>query len=132
MELKITEFFNDFKNGNDDTTNYQNSIANSGMKNIGEITWNNAKESTTHFVTEENKQEVIDYFDAFGAWDDLAEWPTSELNGLLIQDIVSNIQDLEELCEWDWNQYEIDSQAGQISGMIFKGTDDQVYFYVGV
>jgi hypothetical protein len=129
MELKITDFFNNFKNGNDDTTNYQNSIAVSGMKDIGKITWDNAKSSPIHFVTEENKQEVIDYFDAFGAWDDLAEWPVKELNALLIQDIVSNIQDLEQLCEWDWDQYEIDSQAGQISGMIFQ-SDNDVYMMV--
>ena len=33
--------------------------------------------------------------------------------------------------EPDWNQYQKDSEAGRISGRIFKGSDAQVYYYVG-
>lgn len=91
MEINITDFV---KNANTET--YCNSIVNSGLKNIGEITWNNAKTETKYsYVTEDNKNKFIAYFDEFGCWDDLEIWSISELNGLFIQFISGDLQEYE-------------------------------------
>ena len=68
---------------------------------------------------------VHDYLNEFGAWDDLEEWTNKELNGLIVQVIVSNIQDKEGIT---WEEYEKRAQDGSISGEIFSGVDDNVYF----
>jgi hypothetical protein len=115
MEIAITDFIK-----NEDLTNYCNSIANSGLQNIGEITWNNAKnQSDFIFVTEENKDKFIEYFDKFGAWDDLETWSLIELNGLFIQ-FVSG----------DWDEYEFYKKENDLEsgpGNIYE-SGEQIYF----
>ena len=87
LEIDITEFVN-----NEDTTEYCNSIANSGLTNIGQITWNNAKNCNFQFVTEENKNEFLNYFLEFGAWEIEELNSIDMLNSLFIQYISGDIQ----------------------------------------
>ena len=113
-EIKITDFVN-----NADTRVYSNSIANSGMQDIGKVTWNNAKKSEFSFINKSNKQDCIDFFKEYGAWDDLDKWPIKELNALFIQ-MVSG--DLNEMDAFD--SYEEYEASEQVSHNIFKSGDD--------
>lgn len=128
-ELDITEFFNTVT-----PEQFSNSIANSGLDNIGSITWNNAREEAQEnpLFSECNRKAVIKFFDGFGAWDDLEEWPIEDLNALLIQMISGDIQEgLEESEPWNWIDYENQSEMGIVSGRLFQGSDGRVYYYIG-
>jgi len=123
MELDITDFFN-----TEEPQQYSASVAEIG-NNAGKVTWDNALECSRNFVTEENKAEFISFFDGFGAWDDLEDWPINELNALVIQYISGDIREFED-CD-GWEDYEDQSEAGRVSGRIHKGDDNRIYFYVG-
>ena len=112
MEMNITEMWNAFESCMDDTHNYQDSVANSGMDNIGEITWNNAKCSPYQLVTDENRQEIIDFLDDYGAWDDLHEWDTPTLNALMVQFVTSWIDERHDF--ESWNDYDADENVCHI------------------
>jgi len=89
MEINITDFIL-----NSDKKSYSNSIANSGLDNIGAITWDNAKNETKYnYVTEVNKDSFIKYFDMFSAWEDFETWPINELNGLFLQFISGDYEE---------------------------------------
>jgi hypothetical protein len=130
MELKITEMFNNYSEYRDNPHNYQNSIANSGLKNIAQVTWNNAKENNQGylFVTDENRDEFISYYRGFGAWDDLDEWDNNRLNALTIQEVTAEILEFER-CD-GWEDYEEEAEKGQVSGRLFPHEKD-VYIYIG-
>ena len=130
MELDISEIFNAFETGEDCSREYQNSVAKSGCADIGTITWDNALESDYVLVTEENRQEVIEHFAEYGAWDNLESWPMNELNALLLQEVTSEYQDFER-CSNDWEEYQAESESGSVSGRLFEA-DGKVYFYIGI
>jgi len=121
MEINVTKFVK-----RADAALYSNSIAKSGLNNIGQITWNKAKTSKYSFVTEENRQVFIDYFDEYGAWDDLEDWPINELNGLFIQELSSQLNELEM-----FDTYEEFEESDQVQHNIFKTDENEYYFYVG-
>ena len=131
MELNITEFFN-----NGDHWHNCNSVANLGQ-NAGKITWENAKQETIdfNFITNETRQVIIDHFKEYGAWDDLDTWDDLELNTLLLQDISGHINDASFcICDdgvFDWEVYETECENGTLSGLLFLGDDNQVYYYLG-
>ena len=64
-------------------------------------------------LTDSNRQEVINHFAEYGAWDDLDSWDNNRLNALLIQDISA------ELKETD-------------SARISLGDDSEYYYYLGL
>jgi len=130
FDLDITELFNAIESGDDRVTTYCDSVANSERPNIAEITWNNAKASPYQLLTPENKQDVIDHFKDYGAWDDLDEWGDTDLNGLLVQEVVSNMSDYLHEDDWGWAEYEKQAEAGQLSGRLFTH-EGKVYFSVG-
>lgn len=118
MEIKITEFMK-----NENSYEFSNSIANSGNQTIGKETWGNAKNCDYEFVTEENRNEFLDYFLDFGAWEKEEIDSILELNSLFIQYISGDIQQYEYEEE---NKIPDDSRESNI----FKsGTD--FYFYLG-
>jgi len=121
MEIEITQFIS-----KEEPKNYSNSIHNSGLQNIGEITWDNAKKANHSFVTKDNRQIFIDYFNEFGAWDDLDQWPLIELNALFVQMISGDIQEMES-----YDSFEEYEKSDQTSSSIFKTTDNKYFFYVG-
>ena len=118
-EIDVTDFYN-----NEDPLNYSNSIANSGLQNISEITWNNAKKSPHNFVNKKNRQTFIDYFKEFGAWDDLAEWGNNELNALFIQEISQYIN--EKKCFDTWEEYERSEQV--LHNLFYVESEKKIYF----
>lgn len=111
---------------------YSDSVFNSGMQNIGRITWNNAVNCDLNFVSEDNKEEFIDYFAEFGAWslDEIKAWSLDELNGLFIQLVSGDMQtylDAESKGIEAFNHYQ-ETQGGHL----YKADDDQFYYYVGM
>lgn len=129
MEINITEFFN-----NECPSDYSASRAEIG-NNAGQDTWQAAQECDYNFMTDATRDNVREHFASFGAWseDEIASWSDSELNALLIQDISSNMRDflggfgVMADC-WDWDTYENDDT---VSHRLFKGEDDEIYFYIG-
>jgi len=113
-EFDVTPLFNDKL----DAYTLSNSVANLG-DNARRITWENALEAATDFplVTDDNRDEVIDWLKDFGAWDqgDLLQWDTQSLSALVWQsaagdfndnwaDYVAdyNETDFEDFDEYDW------------------------------
>ncbi len=91
MEIDITEFY--YK---EETLKYSNSIANSGLSNIGTITWGNAlvvaKSPEYQFINEDNKEIARQYFTNLGMGD-LENSTAIELNATFIQWISSEINE---------------------------------------
>jgi hypothetical protein len=88
---------------NYDLTDFSNSVANSGLKNIANITWNNALEAILDGYKSKDKlqmiitstvtrRQVISYFREFGAWDysELNSMSNIELSALTLQYIAGN------------------------------------------
>lgn len=132
MEINITKFFNESS-----PFDYSASRAELGQ-NAGLITWNHAKEDSQEYNLL-NTAEKRDYFKThirgFGAWDDdeINAWNNDELNALFMQIISGDIREsnLQESNN-DWEEYQAMSEAGQISGNLFKGTDEEIYYILGL
>lgn len=135
MEIDITQFFKDAA-----PRDYSASQMELG-RDAGKITWGHAMEDAGEYNfldTEEKLAEARDYFKGFGAWDEeeIAAWTPQELNALVIQEISAAMReagwdDGNLDGELDWEEYQRMSEAGQVSGRIFKGDDDTIYFYLG-
>lgn len=105
----------------------------------GKLTWNASKEAAQSIPlldTDEKKEAFRSFVGESGGWDDeeIAAWNDMELNALCLQWIAGDIREAfgdEEPSEWDWEQYEQDCQAGQVSSRLFKGMDGKVYFSIG-
>ncbi len=95
------------------------SVAESGLSNIGQITWNNTLEETElNYVNQENKEEFLQYFLSFGAWEKEEIDSIEELNALAIQEIAHRIREFEN---YDClKEYKKDEMEGSIMGGIFK------------
>ena len=119
MEIKVTNI----KKLNCRT--FSNSIMESGLQNIGEITYRNACEyfiDNDLLVSKEDRDELESWLLDFGAWEDeeIKGWTDKEINGLLLQFIAGDINEYEaakeqgELEEWEENE----------GGRLFKSGDD--------
>jgi len=122
MELNITDFYRNAR-----TLDYQNSVFNSGLQNIGEITWNRAKRDSGKyaFATKENRERLIEWLDGFGAWEreEMNAWTLRELNALMIQFVSAWIQDKGDRT---WPEYEKASESGQVGGELFEN-DGEIF-----
>lgn len=130
MELNITKFFSEAC-----PKDYSASVAEIG-NNAGVATYQAAKDDSEEFFmldTEEKKGAFREHVKGFGAWEaeEIAAWNDTELNALLIQMISGDIRegDLDDF-EPDWEDYEKRSEAGNVSGRLFKGDDGQVYYLI--
>ena len=127
MEINITKFYNAAC-----PKDYSASVAEIG-NNAGVATWQAATDDSEDYMmldTEDKRIEFRQYVRGFGAWDDkeISRWTDRELNALLIQMISSDIR---ESCLDDnrnaWEEYEQSDNAGRL----FKGTDGEIYYYIG-
>lgn len=97
--------------------------------NAGTITWQNclsmAADGDMQPITEDNAEEIRDYFDDYGAWDreEIDSWTITELNALCIQEAASNIREFEDHCEADWQQYQSSAESGRISGQLYHDAE---------
>lgn len=126
MEINITHLMAE------NTHQWSDSIAHSGLNDIGKRTWDAAKASAKNCQLCSDKGALVAYFDAFGAWDDLDQWKLDDLNALLLQFISGDINEAKELCPdgaggIDWDEYRELSEAGQAAGNLFR-EGGSVYF----
>lgn len=129
MELNITALVADI-----DPCYYSASRAELG-EDAGRITWENSMdrvEETPILETDEQRQEVRDYFKGYGAWDDeIAAWTNQELDALLLQEISSNLRKAEHYGGLDSEEYEAAIKDGQVIGNVYRGNDGEVYIEIG-
>jgi sulfatase maturation enzyme AslB (radical SAM superfamily) len=112
--------------------NYSDSIANSGLQNIGQITWNNALDCKESFVTKDNREEFEDYIKEFGAWDieEIKAWSDNELNALCVQFFASALKDYLEAK--DSGEEEFQKWQENFGGSVYESKDNKFYYYVGM
>ena len=131
MEIDITDFFNEA-----DAFEFSASRMERG-ENAGPETWANAKEEGARaplLTTPEQLDAMRDYFSDFGAWsrEEIAAWDATECNALFIQMVSGDIREAGaeayDANDFDWEQYEKDSEAGQCGGNLFRGVDGQVWY----
>ncbi len=131
MELNITKFFNDAA-----PMDYSASVAEIG-DNAGADTWRAACEDSQDYCildTEEKRVAFRAFALSSGAWneEEIATWSDKELNALCMQWVSGDMREGDlDVAEPDWDNYQKDSEAGRVSGRIFKGIDGEIYFYAG-
>ena len=135
MQINITQFFT-----SEDPSMYAASAMELGQ-DAGRITWQNAKDqadSQALLNTEEELQAMRDWARSSGGWDadEIATWDAQELNALFIQLISGDMREIENLASDaagnpDWKAYEELASEGTLNGSIFKGTDGNIYYYLG-
>ncbi len=120
MEIDITEFYN-----NADIKEYSNSIASSGLQNIGKITWNNAQKTKYSFITDSNRKGFLGYMMECGM-ENVFKMDVQKANALFIQYISGDIQERKELCD-SWPEYQKASEDSQVSGNLLE-IDGKIYY----
>ena len=133
MELNITDFFN-----NAVPSDYSASNAEMGNKSAGAYTWRSAQEACSTWLlldTTKKRQAFKEHIDGFGAWEpeEVVHWSNTELNALCIQMISGDMRDYsDDTSTWDWAKYESMCEEGNCSGSLYRGDDNQVYYYLGL
>lgn len=136
MEIDITRFFETAE-----THDFSASAAELGQ-DAGEITKANAlreAENTPLLTTESQLDAMRDFARSSGGWndDEVAAWSPDEVNALFIQwisgdknemEIASQGYDSDSDSEIYWARVEAAQEAGRISGNIYRGDDNKVYF----
>lgn len=131
MELNITDFFNNVR-----APDYSASIAELG-DNAAAITWAAAIRETSQWPdlldTDEKREEYRRHIRGFGAWDEaeVAAFSDTELSALLIQEICADIRESGIHDGTTWEEYSADSEAGRVSGNLFRGDTGGIFYYVG-
>lgn len=123
MEVNVTSLVED-----NDPREFSNSRFESGLDNIGEITWAAACEYAANnplCTTADQLAELADYFASFGAWDrdEIDAMSATELNALLVQSVAG---DLNESTHFDT----FEEYSEQVGGRLCP-SDDGWYYYVG-
>jgi hypothetical protein len=131
MELNITHLF---KSDSFDAVDYSASVAELGP-HAAAITRRNARQFTKHtpLFGEDDADEIRDWLLKFGAWERDELEDLGDLNALTLQFIAGYIREIpvDDDGEPDWEAAEALAEEGQISGLIFKRNDGDIYFYVG-
>jgi hypothetical protein len=131
VEIDITDFFKTAE-----TWNLSGSIATHGS-NVARDTWNNAKQEAREsplLKTPDELDAMRKWAKSTGAWSktEISAWSDEELNALFIQLVTGDMREAEfedtDFEDIDWEAYEAKAQEGKISGAIFKGIDDRVYY----
>lgn len=136
MEINVTDLISNYM---DEPTAYSDSVANSGLSNIGQITWQRALAvEESPLDTPDKLDAALDHFLAYGAWS-RSELDDATLRGLLVQEVASAIQHIEsfgdcyiqdmtaELFEY----YVAEGMFECEGGLLHLGCDDQWYYYLG-
>jgi hypothetical protein len=140
MEIDITVFVTGVE-----TWDFSGSIATHGP-NAGPNTWRAAKKQAADsplLETEEQLQAMRDWALSSGGWDEkeIDAWSDEDLNALFIQLISGDMRESgmdnycvmdgsDPDCEFDWEAYQEDVEAGHISGNIYKSAD-RIFYYLG-
>lgn len=107
------------------------SIAELG-EGAGRITWNNSVQmGKAHpLVTEEDADEIRDYYREFGAWDDeeIDAWTLEDLNGMVTQEAAAAFREYERFDSYE--EYQTAAEAGQVSGNLYR--DDSGRWWINI
>ena len=126
MEINVTKMVND----SDYMPYLSGSVAELGDR-AGALTWENSQRYAESYslLQPDQLEDAREYFADMGFGDDARKWSDAEVQAAMIQDVASNIREM-EIYE-DAAAYEIAAQDGQVSGRLFHADDGQWYFYVG-
>lgn len=130
-EINITRFFNEAC-----ARDYSASVAEIGTS-AGADTWRAAMDDADNyaFITEENRDDFKSFVRESGGWsdDEISTWSDTELNALFIQWVAGDMREASlDIPVPDWEQYRLDSEAGQVAGRIFKNDGEKtIYFSLG-
>ena len=105
----------------------------------GKITWSNAITSEGMLLNGYDRDEFVSFILSWGAWseDDVNQWGDNEIRALVLQFIASELRECKFPEEFDsatnawWEHYYHNSQNGQYSGRMFRGDDNEIYYYLG-
>ena len=128
MEINITRFFNEAC-----PKDYSASRAEIGQ-DAGTDTWRAANEDSEDYMLLDNdeKREAFREYakrSGFSEGDYFAGWSNEKLNALAIQWVSGDIREAGlDFENPDWQEYENDDNN---RGNLFKGTDGEIYWYVG-
>jgi len=132
MEIKITEFFKSAA-----PMDFSASIAEIG-ENAGEQTWRAALEEAedTQLLINQEQIEAFREFATNSGISDAFSFTNEELQALFIQWIAGDMREmgLKRSSDFDsinWEEIEEAQKQGQIPSNIFRGIDDEIYFYAG-
>lgn len=136
MEIDITDFFNTAA-----PMDYSASVAEIG-RDAGPSTWRAANDDSADYPiidTDEKREAFRAFVRSAGAWSDeeINAWSNIELNALAIQWISGDMRNVPgidmgpHMSEDDWSEYAEMSEAGIVSGSIFRADDGRIYWYIG-
>jgi hypothetical protein len=128
MQLDITRFVRKHR---DHMAMFSDSIANSGLQNISEITWRNAVEAANVAPLCEDLDALVEHFREYGAWsrEELEGMLTAELNALLIQFIASDFQRYQEAKDEGRAAFR---EYQENEGVRLYGHRGRWYYYIGL
>ena len=130
MQINITRFFKEA-----DAFDISRSQAEAG-KNAGPESWVNAMAEAAEspmLTTPEQLDALRDHVKGFGAWDadEIAAWSDEECNALFIQRVAGDMREAgldSDPDEEAWQAHESNENG---RGTISRGTDGEMYYYLG-
>ena len=126
MEICISNFFK-----RADLRTFSGSVATHG-KHAARDTWEAAKTAAVdlNFLHTDKKRDAFKrHLESGGFSENMETFTHAELNALLMQCIAADIHESGlDTNAPDWEDYQRQSEAGQISGGLFLGVDGEVYF----
>lgn len=109
-----------------------------GGENAGRNTWNASlkqADETPLLDTPEKLRAMRAFALDSGGWnrEEVNKWTPKEVNALFLQWIANDTRELnaDSLEEIDWDEAEELQREGNVSSNLFRGSDGQIYFYLG-
>lgn len=128
MEINVTKLVNE-----DNAPMLSGSVFELG-EDAGRITWNNSKDyaASNGLLTLDQIEPMKEYFRGFGAWskEEIAAWTEIEVQALFVQEVASNIREMESFDTYEDYQAAVEKFKGQASGNLFK-SENEWFFYAG-
>ena len=118
---------------------YSDSIANSRLQNIGEITYRRAcEDAPAALAAQYDRTAFVDYFRTTGAWNDaeMVNWTDAEVMGLMLQFISGDHsealleQDVDAITDpdFDWDLYETYARGGTVPSTFYRDDNGRVHY----
>lgn len=136
MEINVTHLVDGHLDLSLDLCQFSDSVFNSGLQDIGEITWKNACEYAAYnpLCSVEQLPELRDWISDFGAWDtkDITGMTDTELNALLLQFVSGDIRETEHYSgDTEFDQLTAYLADEDNTGRLYGEVGGQWFFYVG-
>ena len=136
MELNVSSFFATVT-----PRELSSSVAESGAY-AGAHTWASSCKASVHhtlLANDDEREAFRVWVETSGGWtaEEIAAWTDVELNALLLQWIAGDLRELgvdddDDTAGIDWADVERGQIEGQYPCNLFRGTDGNVYFDLGV